>query len=294
MPGRPERPTPREPAPRREGENPSDSPPPRDDLATMKAEIDALQISAAEKTKPWYLQASVLIALLALVFSLGTTYYSYKRTHQQDVHNAKVELRGLIQRLTALPVQNLDLDKKYKDDSYALIQAGSFLNTEAIVLAKQAVDIVDQIPDEVSATEYYAVATVLAQAGEYGRTLGLYERALDTSEDINDFTGAARALGATAFTVGDATAGRDAFHRALDAFKRFPTKNVYFRDLTNSYTELAWARAEVLTKHCAESAEHLNRATAMLSALDKEDMVVRRYSAELAATQQQARKICSL
>jgi hypothetical protein len=32
----------------------------------------------------------------------------------------------------------------------------------------------------------------------------------------------------------------------------------------------------------------------MLSALDKEDVVVRRYSAELAATQQQARKLCPL
>lgn len=116
----------------------------------------------------------------------------------------------------------MDLDKKYKDDSYALIQAGSALNTEAIVLAKQAVDIVDQIPDEVSATEYYAVATALAQAGEYGRTLGLYERALDTSEDVNDFTGAARALGATAFTVGDAPAGRDAFSTSTRRLRAIP------------------------------------------------------------------------
>jgi hypothetical protein len=51
-------------------------------LATMKREIDALQITVAESTRPWWKQASILIAALALLFSFGTTYYSAEQTRK--------------------------------------------------------------------------------------------------------------------------------------------------------------------------------------------------------------------
>jgi hypothetical protein len=82
-------------------------------LAMMKGEIDALQVTVAETTKPWYKQASILIAALALLFSFGTTYYSAEQTRKADIHNAKVELRELIQQLTELPQRNVNLNSKY-------------------------------------------------------------------------------------------------------------------------------------------------------------------------------------
>jgi hypothetical protein len=128
-------------------------------LAMMKREIDALQVTVAETTRPWYKQASILIAALALLFSFGTTYYSAEQTRKADIHNAKVELRELIQQLTELPQRNVDLNSKYADNPSALLVASGLINTQQIVLAKQAVDIIDDIPEEVSSTEYFASPT---------------------------------------------------------------------------------------------------------------------------------------
>ncbi|HEY6709570.1 MAG TPA: hypothetical protein VJB61_18495, partial [Actinomycetota bacterium] len=97
-------------------------------LAMMKREIDALQITVAETTRPWWKQASILIAALALLFSFGTTYYSAEQTRKADIHNAKVELRELIQQLTELPQRNVDLNSKYADNPSALLVASGLIN----------------------------------------------------------------------------------------------------------------------------------------------------------------------
>ena len=158
------------------------------DLKTMKAEIDALQISLAERSKPWYRQSSMIISCVALLFSFGTTFYSDQRTRRADVHNAKIELGQLIQRLSTIPQRGIDLDIKYAKNPNAQSRASSTLNTERIVLAKQALDIMDDIPDHVSATEYYAVATAFASGGAVShRTLELFQRALEVAKDANDW-----------------------------------------------------------------------------------------------------------
>jgi hypothetical protein len=84
-------------------------------IEMMRREIDALQISSADKAKPWYKNVSTLIAVLALLFSFGTTYVSYRRTEAQDVQSMRQELRGLLQRLAALPKERVDLFKAMGD-----------------------------------------------------------------------------------------------------------------------------------------------------------------------------------
>jgi tetratricopeptide (TPR) repeat protein len=229
-------------------------------LKTMKAEIDALQIAMSEGSKPWYRQPSVLIACIALVFSFSTTFYANRRAHKEDVHNAKVELRELIQRLTAIPQRNVDLDVKYAKDPNALVRAGSLLNTEQIVLAKQALDIIDEIPNEVSATEYYAVATALSIAGTYDRTLGLFQRAFEVAQDANDWLAAARSLGTAGFAQGDLKRGRAGYQQALNVFERFPNRNKAYVERTNAYTEMFWASSEVSAKQCNEAKRHASQA----------------------------------
>jgi tetratricopeptide (TPR) repeat protein len=234
----------------------------------------------------------VLIASLALFFSFGTTFYSLKRTQEQDIHNSKVELRDLIQRLTAIPVRNLDLDQKYLKDAGARAQASALLSTENIVLAKQAVDVIDQIPNEVSAVEFLAVASALSKSGDYGQTRELYSRALETSDDATDFSNAARSLGVTAFDLGDVRGGRTAFQQALDVFDRFPSSNSYFRTVTSSTTELFWAQEELSAQNCSQGLAHLSRGERALSSLG-EDLLAQRLQAQADALRRQANDTCS-
>jgi tetratricopeptide (TPR) repeat protein len=262
-------------------------------LATMKAEIDALQIGLSEKSKPWYTQSSVIISILALLFSFSTTIYSYQRTQREDVHNAKVELRDLIQRLTDIRQENLDLGKKYADDPNALLVAAGSLNIQQIVLAKQALAIVDEIPREVSATEYYAVASALAVAGVHDRTTELYQRALNSARDVHDWVDAAHGLGQTAFSVGDLARGRAAYQQALNVFKRFPSRNVDYNQNINAYTELLWAQTELGQMQCSEAKTHLERATGYYSSLQKRGWDISRYSSQLKALRSSISTTCA-
>ena len=64
---------------------------------TMKREIDALQIAVMSQKKPWYKEIPVIVSVVALLFSFGTTVVSFRRTQVQDVQNMRQELRGLLQ-----------------------------------------------------------------------------------------------------------------------------------------------------------------------------------------------------
>jgi hypothetical protein len=124
----------------------------------MKREIDALQIQAMKSDRPWYKQvpviAPLLVSLLALLFSFATTYVAEHRVAREERHDARVELRGLIQRLVGLSKENVKLHREYADDSQALAALSSATNTENIVFGQQAADLISELGDDVGASEY--------------------------------------------------------------------------------------------------------------------------------------------
>ena len=128
----------------------------------MKREIDALQIAVTGHTTPWYKDVSTILSVVALMFSFGTTFVSYHRTTVQDIQSTRQELRGLLQRLAALPKENVDIYKKYADDSASMNVVGRLKNQEGTLLARQAAELAKKLPrDLVSSTEYYAIAIAL-------------------------------------------------------------------------------------------------------------------------------------
>ncbi|MBN1931588.1 MAG: hypothetical protein JW786_08285 [Desulfobacterales bacterium] len=46
----------------------------------LKREVDALQIQLSKDQKPWHQKPSIIISMLALFFSFGTTGVSYYKT----------------------------------------------------------------------------------------------------------------------------------------------------------------------------------------------------------------------
>ena len=89
-----------------------------DQMALMKREIDGLQITAMKSARPWFKTPTTIVALLALVFSFGTTTVSLIRAHQQDTQAKRSELRKFIQRLSLLPRENVATAREYADDPF--------------------------------------------------------------------------------------------------------------------------------------------------------------------------------
>lgn len=236
----------------------------RDEFDITKREVDTLQIQAAEAQTPWYKEPSIIISLLAFVFSLGTTVVSYWESHQKDIRDKKIELRGLTQRLTNLPIENAKTAKEYQDDPSVYGQVSSFLNTENALLASQAVHLIKQLPkNQISGADYSIVSNALLTAGIYDTGREFLEKAIEVSDRQNDFfyeIGARRNLASNLMISGDVEAGRQHYQEALNIFEKYPTANQYYQNFTNASTEMFWAQAELSAGYCDEAKLHIQQA----------------------------------
>jgi hypothetical protein len=238
-------------------------------IELMKKEIDGLQIAITSRTKPWYQDMSTIIAVVALLFSFGTTYVSYQRAEVQDIQSTRQELRGLLQRLAALPKENLEATKKYKDDPFAISLIGSFINEENSLLAKQAAELAKKLPkDTVSPTEYFAIAVALQNAynmeGEK-EFLVRSKEAAQASKDFNTEIAVLRTSANLQFIGGQPQAGRVDYQKALDIFSEYPNYDPFTKASTDVQTELAWASSEAGMGSRSNVAQHIQDAETILS-----------------------------
>jgi hypothetical protein len=237
-------------------------------VATMKREVDALQIAITGHSKPWYQNISTLLSILALLFSFGTTFVSYRRTKSQDLQAARQELRGLLQRMTALPKENVEIMKKYPDDPASRNMVASYINQENTFLVRNAAEIAKGLPSEaVSATEYYAIALALQFAYDLNGANDFLARALVAKPDFNTKIAVLRTVANLHFVQGRPEAGRVEYQKALGIFSEYPGYDPYTKISTNVMTELSWAISEAANMGMPLARQHLESADAAMAPL---------------------------
>jgi hypothetical protein len=233
----------------------------RSEIDIMRKEIDVLQIDSASKNQPWYKDKSTILATAALLFSFGTTGVSYHRTQTQDVQASRQELRGILQRLNAIPRDSLEDSKKYASDPAALDRIGQLFNAENQMLVRQAGEIVRSLPrGKVSATEYYEIGTAMVNAYDLVGAEEFLNSAYSSSKSFNDEVGALRAGASVEFLLGKTGEGRSKFQQALDIFSKYPIYSDSIKAYTNAYTEMQWAAAEANSGQLAVGQQHLDNA----------------------------------
>lgn len=214
-------------------------------LATMKHEIDALQIANMRASRPWYQDMSTILSIVALLFSFGTTWVSARRADAQDIQSARQELRGLLQRMAALPKEGVEMMKKYADDPASQNLVGGFINQENTFLVRNAAELARKLPkDQVSATEYYAVGVALQLAYDLQGSMDFLGRGLAAKPDFNTKLALWRTVANTHFGLGRPEEGRAGYQKALEIFSEFPGYDLYTRISTQVSTELSWAISE--------------------------------------------------
>ena len=241
------------------------------DLLLLQKEVETLKSAMQGERTPWYRNISTVLSVIAMLFSFGTTFVSYKRTESQDIQNARVELRGLLQRLSALPRENIEMTRKYENtDPSVVASIGSFINQENTLLARQASEIDHKLPPQyVSATEYYAIGVALQNAYDVIGAKELFTTAIDVSTNLNDRVGALRSRANLLFITGQPDAGRVDYQRALNVFSDFSNAsyNEYTKKSTHIWTELAWAYSEASIGSRDAAFQHVQNAEHHLSGL---------------------------
>jgi hypothetical protein len=258
-------------------------------IDTVKHEVDALQIHVMRASSPWYRQLSTLVPLFvsvaALLFSFATTYISESRVHRQETHATRAELRSLIQRLTALPKENLDFARTYANDPNAVLQLTSAVNTENNVLASQATELISELPGDVTATEYYAVAYALITSGLTAQSEKLLKGGLEVADDVPGETALLRQYASLLFSTGDITGGRARWQQAMEIFRKYPERNPVVVASTHAFTQMAWADAELNRGQCPQARRHIGSASAYI-AKTADDPLKQQVSAVARAVEQ--------
>lgn len=236
----------------------------------LKREVDALQVSVMGHSKPWYRNVSTLLSITALLFSFGTTFVSYRRANVQDIQSARQELRGLLQRISALPKENVELGKKFPDDPASRNMVAGFINQENTLLARNAAEIAKKLPvGSVSPTEYYAIAGALQTAYDLAGANEFLTLAIKANPDFSTEISSLRMIANMKFIEARPEAGRVEYQKALDIFSKFPQYDPYTRAMTNVLTELAWAFSEASTNAFPLATQHIESAEAILAPLPR-------------------------
>lgn len=217
----------------------------------------------AAKTR-WYRQASVLIALMALVFSATTTFYAEQRSSDRDEAAARVELSQLIQRISALPRETAEIQVKYAQSPGVLALLGGTLETEKMVMVQQAVTVIQRIPDDVSATEYFAVAEAMLGSGLLSGAEALIDAGLAREPDAPTRAALLRIRGGLHFATGEVSEGRRAFAEALDVYGG---ERVELAAGPMVFTEYLWAFQEKWAGECELAADHVAAARERLKGI---------------------------
>jgi hypothetical protein len=237
----------------------------------MKQELDALQVAFSAKAEPWHKNIPTLLSLAALLFSFGTTYVSYRRTTVQDIQSSRQEMRGLLQRLAALPKENVEIQRKYSDDPASMNMISGLINQENTLLVQQASELAKKLPRNlVSGSEYYSIAVALQAAYDLPQAEEFLEYSIKSSQSSKDFNvniGALRTAANLQFLKGQPEAGRVEYQRALNIFSEYPGYDSFTIMMTNLITELAWAYSEASVGAYALANQHVQNGWATVRAM---------------------------
>ena len=239
-----------------------------EELHVRGREIDELQARQEERTRPWYRQASIVVAIAALLVSLvsggvGAILQSAaesrarradERAIAQQQQQDRSDLRTILQRLAALPRENATLYQQFGQSAAAL---SVNVTSETSLLVGQANTIVDRIPNLVSAAEYNALGTAtLLLPGTQRQATMHFEQAAGRADNLNDQLTAVRSLAILGFTSGSLDEGRGHFNEALQLINK--AKPLPFWDAyITTETRMQWARQE-LVHDCNRARTQLN------------------------------------
>ena len=174
----------------------------------LKKEVDSIQIQLSKDKKPWSRNLPIIISMIGLFFSFGTTGVSYYNNYEEGIRANRREARELIQRVTKLPIENFEFMQRNKGSGFGESLSG-MINQENILLASQAVELIKRYPDSFSSTEYFAVAVALSQSNIKDSVPYLFENSIKRAKNYNDYNVSTRAYAMYHFTQGDYSEGRN-------------------------------------------------------------------------------------
>jgi tetratricopeptide (TPR) repeat protein len=233
-------------------------------LELVRDELDALQIAAAEKTKPWLRQTPSLASLLALLVSIATAVYSGIERQRQDVEEKHNALRGLVSQLLDFSAEyqsKLASTGSEKLSTQEREFIGAMINSKRMVIAEAADNLVRQIPQTVTSAEYNFLANDKLANGGVAKAEEYLNKAVEVSRDALAKMNAFRNLAffyAQRGPLQDMDRARKNFQQAVETLSGEPRDDATGYSL--GFTWDMWGTAEYMNNYPKEGAQKFERA----------------------------------
>lgn len=240
------------------------------ELKTLKLEVDALQIQSAKERVPWYQNPPVIISFTALFFSALTTVFSTYINHENEIRNAKREVRSLLQQMARLPIENFELQNKYKNTpSWNVLYPNLLAENHLIVV--QAMDIVKKHPKSFSGRDYMLITEAVLESGVNVDLKPLLDFGLSQAkENIRAYIQLTRTYGKYLFLSNQHELARGYFQKALDSWNLYPEDPfLQFKNNYDLYTFHYWAQSEISVGNNTEALKLLDRAEELVGLLKR-------------------------
>lgn len=240
-----------------------------DSFEMLKKEVDALQIAVIKGEGPWYKQVPIIVSVIALLFSFGTTYVSYKKAETEEIKASRTELRGLLQRLSELPIENVEYSASYAQDPTRRQIIAGILTQENSILSQQAAEIARRLPPRyISAAEYYALAVGLSNSYDLDSALIFFSNAASMSNNLNIAGASLRGAANLLFAHNQLQEGRQQYREAIELSDRLASKTDYEKAYNRILTLTAWSISEASAGYTDEAAKLLDEAENILLSND--------------------------
>jgi hypothetical protein len=175
-------------APKAEATWPNDLNP---QLQRLQDEIQTIQMQLAEKGKPWYRQHSLLISIVALVFTVGFNLYGifYQRSNatKEAVSKSVENLQTILGQLVEIRSDDAKDAVTAKADMAGYSTRNMLRNTKRLALLNAAGIALAGAKDRVPPTAYVALGGEAVSDGQYAKgdeylRLGVNAATPDTAE----------------------------------------------------------------------------------------------------------------
>jgi hypothetical protein len=241
------------------------------DVNLLRNQVDALQIAAAERTTPWYKQASTLISVVALAISTvggGVSYVIQQHKNRILDHAEKL---AALQQLTIdiVEVQKQMLDLDFTKDPSKANNLNGMLNNKREIMVSRATELVDDIPTLVPSEILYTLGSQEQLDGHWKRAEQLFLKALSSHPTDVIELNCRRTLATVYMTPGIGVPnglrkGREQFQLALNLLANHKDETSVSQ---TGFTYDVWGTMEYLNDQIKDGKEAFNSAQAAYESL---------------------------
>jgi hypothetical protein len=232
----------------------------RSEMDLVRQQIAELQIASAEKSKPWYREPSSFLSLVAIVASIITFVISQGSQEVQDVRARKEQLETLLTNLLALQTELADSAKTISDP-LDFERHSAMLNQKNLIYLEEAELLVDQLGNNVSSSEYNALASDMLMNSNFKMAEAYFARGVGAAKDDLSRAIAFRSLAQFYFMPSqfrNFDLGRKTFQESVDAMK--DSQGDDYSKYVVGFTYEAWGWAEKSNGFPDEGGKMLERA----------------------------------